>query len=242
MSVRAVVVDLDDTLYPQWDYLVGAARATAERAGSLGLDSDAFLDAYLNVLRKGSDGGGTIDRALTALGFDPADTTPLVGPLVAAFAEFRPARLECFPGARVALEALRRNLPVALYTDGRPEIQRSKLAALGLEAAFDLVLVTDEAVGRERRKPDPAGLQSIAASFGVTPADLLVIGDRVDKDIAVAQRTGASAIRVRTGEYAGIPTPAGVVEAASFAEAVAAVERKSGPSIAISPTGTDSGS
>jgi ribonucleotide monophosphatase NagD (HAD superfamily) len=50
---------------------------------------------------------------------------------------------------------------------------------------------------------------------------LLVIGDRVDKDIEVARRVGASAIRVRAGEFAAVPTGDGVPEVTSFAEAAA---------------------
>jgi len=223
VRARAVAVDLDDTLYPQWDYLAGAAAATAERANSLDLPSRAFLPAFLEILRAGSATGATIDRALAAVGLDAGAARPLVGQLVEAFVAYRPAKLACFPGATESLEALRRVVPVALYTDGRPDIQRAKLAALGLEAAFDLVLITDEALGRERRKPDPAGLRRIAETLGVPPDRTVVIGDRVDKDIAVARRLGAPAIRVRAGEYSGTPTPDGVPEVGSFAEAAALV-------------------
>jgi FMN phosphatase YigB (HAD superfamily) len=223
VKTRAVAVDLDDTLYPQWDYLAGAARATAERAKSLGLSEDAFLDAYLQILRAGSADGGTIDRTLAGLGLDTEAAALLVGPLVEAFAAFRPARLLCFPGVKQSLDALRRVVPVALYTDGRPEIQRAKVSALGLGAAFDFLLITDEALGRERRKPDPAGLECISKTFGVRPGQLVVIGDRVDKDVEVARRFGASAIRIRGGEFAGVPTPHGVPEVASFAEAFGVV-------------------
>ncbi|MBO0728314.1 MAG: HAD family hydrolase [Acidimicrobiaceae bacterium] len=221
--MRAVAVDLDDTLYPQWDYLAGAARATAERAGSLGLPTEDFLGSYLEILRAGSDTGGTIDRALAALGLDALAAQPLVAPLVEAFVAFRPDRLSCFPGARRSLESLRRSVPVVLYTDGRPDIQRAKICALGLDGIFDLVLITDEALGRDRRKPDSAGLEVIAQAFGAPPHEVLVIGDRVDKDIEVARRFGARAIRVRSGEFAAVPTPDGIPEVASFAEAVAAV-------------------
>lgn len=219
-----MAVDLDDTLYPQWDYLVGAAGATAERARSLGLPKEAFLDAHLAILRTGSANGRTVDRALAALGLETEAASSLVDPLVEAFVAFRPARLSCAPGARQSLEALRRVVPVALYTDGRPEIQRAKLSALGLDVAFDLVLITDEALGRGRRKPHPAGIEHIATAFGIAPDQLLVIGDRVDKDVEVARRCGASAIRVRAGEFAGVPTPDGVLEVASFAEAAAVVD------------------
>lgn len=229
-SGPAFAVDLDDTLFPQWEYLEGAAAATAARAGALGLDAGEFRLHFVEILRAGSAAGGTIDRTLSALGVPPEQARPHVPPLVEAFAGFRPARLTCYPGASAALEALRRLGPVALYTDGRADIQRAKLAALGLADSFDLVLVTDEAVGRDRRKPDPAGILRIAEAFCVPAAAFTVIGDRVDKDLAVAARVGASAIRVRGGEYADVPTPAGVLEVPSFADAVGSLSRAGWPS------------
>ena len=97
------------------------------------------------------------------------------------------------------------------------------MSALGVDDAFDLVLITDEAVGRDRRKPDPAGLECIARSFGVPPSEVLVIGDRVDKDVEVARRAGATAIRVRSGEFVAVPTPGEILEVGSFTAAVAAI-------------------
>jgi putative hydrolase of the HAD superfamily len=213
-------VDLDDTLYPQHEYLQGAITATAARAGTLGLPRKRFAEALAGVLAQGSDAGKTIDRALEELGLEPPRMADLVGPLVQAFASYRPIRLRCYGQARQALGVLRQMAPVALVTDGRPEIQRAKLSALGLEGAFDLVVLTDEAFGRERRKPDPASLLYVATKFAVTASELLVIGDRVDKDVELARRCGASVIRVRTGEYSEVPTPDGVAEVATFAAAV----------------------
>jgi putative hydrolase of the HAD superfamily len=224
MRPKAIVVDLDDTLYPQSQYLRGATAALAARAGALGLAPAEFAGAYAAVLSQGSDAGRTIDRAIERLGVEAARASALVPLLAGEFARFRPSGLCCYEGARDGLARMRTVVPVALLTDGGPEIQRSKLAALGLEHGFDLVVITDEACGRERRKPHPAGLWPISERFGIEPRDLLVIGDRVDKDVEAARRGGASAIRVRTGEHAGGPTPPCIPEAASFAEAARMVQ------------------
>ncbi|MGY1813021.1 HAD family hydrolase [Blastococcus sp. SYSU D00820] len=200
-----VVVDLDDTLYPQADYLASAAGAVGRAAADAGLDGPAVHAALLAELAAGSDAGGTIDRALLAVGV-PADALPLlVPPLVAAFTRHRPARLTPYPGAGEALTVLAARAPLGCLTDGNPVIQEAKLAATGLDRLLPVVLVTDTLGGRAARKPAPAGLLALAARMGVPAGRLLVIGDRPGKDVAVAAAVGARAIRVRQGEYATAP-------------------------------------
>jgi FMN phosphatase YigB (HAD superfamily) len=215
------VVDLDDTLYPQAEYLAGAVSAVAARTGELGLDAGAMNEALTAAMVAGSDKGGTIDRALTALGQGPDEVAALVPDLVEVFARFRPLRLSCYPGAMKALAELRDRLPVVCLTDGDPRIQQAKLAALGLTDGFTAVVITDSLGGKAMRKPNPAGMARAGQLIGLAPERLIVIGDRPAKDVAVAAASGARAIRVRQGEYAAAPDwPPPWASAADFPAAV----------------------
>jgi putative hydrolase of the HAD superfamily len=195
-----VVVDLDDTLYPQADYLASAAAAVGVAAGDAGLDGAAVHAALRCELAAGSDAGGTL-----AVGVPASELTGLVPPLVAAFTQHTPPRLAPYPGAEDALRALAAAAPLACLTDGDPAIQAAKVAATGLGPLLPVVVVTDTLGGRAVRKPHPAGLVAVAARLGLPPERLLVIGDRPGKDVAVAAAVGARAIRVRQGEYATAP-------------------------------------
>lgn len=220
-DVSAVVVDLDDTLYPQSAYLVGAASAVGAAASAAGLDGPAIEAALQRILAAGSDRGGTIDRALLACGIPAARASAVMPALVAGFTAHQPATLDLYPGAVEALAALRERYPVACLTDGTPTIQRAKLAATNLGNAFDAIIVTDELGGRRLRKPHPAGLQAAAKALGVPADQLVMIGDRPAKDVAAAHAVGARAIRVRTGEYAHAANhPAADAVVDSFATAV----------------------
>ncbi len=217
-----VVVDLDDTLYPQSAYLAGAAAAVGTAAGELGLDGDAVHAALAAVLAAGSDTGGTIDRALLAVGVPETALPALVPPLVAAFTGHTPDRLEPYPGAADALRALLAVVPVGCITDGNPVIQAAKLAATGLVPLLPAVVITDDLGGRAMRKPHPAGLLALAARMGLPADRLLVIGDRPGKDVAVAAAVGARAIRIRQGEYAAAADePAAWAVVDTFPEAAA---------------------
>jgi FMN phosphatase YigB (HAD superfamily) len=217
-----VVVDLDDTLYPQAEYLAGAAAAVGAAAGTRGLDGAAVHAALAAELAAGSDTGGTIDRALLAVGVPPSALGDLVPPLVAAFTGHAPARLAPYPGVRGALEQLAAAAPLACLTDGNPAIQAAKLAATGLGDLLPVVVVTDALGGRAARKPHPAGLLAVADRLGLPADRLLVIGDRPGKDVAVAAAVGARAVRVRQGEYAAAPDePRAAAVTGSFPEAAA---------------------
>lgn len=200
-----VVVDLDDTLYPQADYLASAAAAVGTAAADAGLDGPAVRAALQHELATGSDAGGTIDRALLAGGVPAAELPGCVPALVAAFTGHTPPQLAPYPGVGAALRALAAAVPLGCLTDGNPVIQAAKLAATGLQPLLPVVVVTDALGGRGVRKPRPAGLVAVAARLGVPPDRLLVIGDRPGKDVAVAAAVGARAIRVRQGEYATVP-------------------------------------
>jgi putative hydrolase of the HAD superfamily len=198
----AVVVDLDDTLYPQATHLAGAAAEVAAAAGAAGLDGARVHASLVRELAAGSDRGGTIDRALLAAGVPAGDLTALVPPLVAAFTAHAPASLPPYPGVTRALAALGAVVPVGCLTDGNPVIQQAKLTATGLRPLLAEVLVTDTLGGRPARKPAPGGLRVLAARLGVPAERVLVIGDRPGKDVAVAAAVGARAVRIRQGEYA----------------------------------------
>jgi len=214
--VRGVLVDLDDTLYPQSAFLDLAWRAVADRGAALGVDRDGLLRALRAVAAEGSGRGAIIDRALAQVGA-PARLVP---ELLPAFREVAPDRLEPYRGVVAALESLRGRVPVAVVTDGEVTGQRRKLAALGLTHLVDAVVLSD-AAGREHRKPDPRPFRDALALLGVEPQDAVMIGDRPDKDVAGAAAVGMRAVRVRTGEYAArADDPRTWRRAATFALAV----------------------
>ncbi len=219
--IRAILFDLDDTLYAQVDWLAGAWRAVADDAVELSphLDRDQLLERLRFEAAGGSDRGSIIDRALAAVGADPG-----MGPsLVATFRAHRSDALAPYAGAREALALAAEHGPVGLVTDGWPAIQRDKIRALGLEDSFDVIVASDE-LGREHRKPDPLPFQVALDALGVRARDAVFVGDRPAKDVAGAHAVGMRAARVRTGEYRAVPDdPAPWLDAEDVLAAVRAI-------------------
>jgi putative hydrolase of the HAD superfamily len=71
--------------------------------------------------------------------------------------------------------------------------QRSKLEAAGLRARFEVV-VTSGKVGCS--KPDPGIFRAALAAVGCEPADAVMAGDNVLRDVAGAQAAGLRGVWV----------------------------------------------
>ena len=199
--LRAVTLDLDDTLFAQSAWLDGAWRAVANAAGAFGINALALHEALVACAADGSDMGGVIDRALIAVGVDDADA--LLTSLVTVFIQWSPPILSLYPGVHDALVRLRSaGLRLVVVTDGNPIIQRGKIARLGLAMLVDEVVVSDEIGGTATRKPSPAGFLRALELAGVTADEAVHIGDRPGQDVAGAAAAGMRCIRVRTGEHA----------------------------------------
>jgi len=215
-SIGAVCFDLDDTLYPQASWLAGAWDAVAAAAARDGIDGSALREALGVCSAQGSDGGRIIDQALARVGAPEV----AVGPLVDAFRTYEPAHLDPYAGAAEALTRLAGRVPLGLISDGDPQIQRGKLAALGIEHVFSVVVWSDDH-GREHRKPDPLPFRIAVEALGLAAADVVYVGDRPAKDVAGAVAAGIAAIRVRTGEWASDPDdPRAVQSCANVVEAI----------------------
>jgi putative hydrolase of the HAD superfamily len=191
---RAVVLDLDDTLYPEAAYVRSGFRAVAARAQeTLGV-SAAEAEAELVALFEEGVRGDTFDRWLAArgLGGDVA-----VGDLVAAY-RGHPPDIQAFAAAEPLLRGLRAGgSAVGLLSDGDPAVQRAKLDALGLRGAFDAIVVTGE-LGEGAGKPSPRGYEEVLRRLGDAPPDEAVyVSDNPAKDFVGARRAGMRSIRVR---------------------------------------------
>lgn len=212
---RALIIDLDDTLYDERAYVLSGFRAVAaEVAGrQAGVDADALFAAMQAEL-DAHGRGRVFDRALAQAGL--ASDPDTVAGLVSAYRAHEPT-IALWPGVAETLADLRRDHRLAILTDGLPIMQRRKVAALGVEALVDEVLYSWE---HESPKPDPACYAEALRRLGAGPEETVVIGDNPGHDMAAARAIGARSIRVLAGRFADQPDgvfPADAV-AGSFPE------------------------
>jgi putative hydrolase of the HAD superfamily len=215
---RAVVFDLDDTLYPEAAYVRSGFRAVAEAAERrFGVPAAEAYDELERLFEAGVR-GDTFDRFLKARDIDAN-----VADLVAVYRAHKP-NLEPFPEVPELLERLRGDgYRLGILSDGEPEIQYGKLDALGLRHFFDATLVSGE-LDRDAWKPSPRGLTTLLERLGVQPAEAVYVSDNPAKDFKAARAAGMRSIRVRRpgGIYAHLepegPKFAPDIEADGLAE------------------------
>lgn len=90
-------------------------------------------------------------------------------------------------------------VPQGLVTNNEPSRVLADLARHGLDHCFVFSPPQDPPV----RKPNPAVFLNAAAALEVGPERCLVVGDRIDTDIAPAKQLGMTAVLFRTGRHAG---------------------------------------
>ncbi len=201
---RALVFDLDDTLYPERSYVMsGFSAVGAWVEKRLGVPAGQVA-SELRGLHEAGVRGDTFDRWLE----DRCLNGPgLLSQMIEAYRTHRPS-IRPFAAVPGLLSRLSGSFRLGLVTDGFRDVQRLKLEALGLERYFEAVVFSDD-LGREAWKPSPKPFEAVLAALGVPAPDAAYIADNPLKDFPGPRSLGMKAVRVRfdDGYHAGDRPP-----------------------------------
>ena len=195
---RAVVFDLDDTLYPEHEYVLSGFRAAAEWAERRGLDSaDASFAELQSMFRQGVR-GDTFNRWLASKGLP----TELASEMVEAYRVHTPGCLRPYPGVVNLLRQLHGTVRLGLVSDGYLAVQRAKFVALGLGGFFSAVVFSDE-LGREHWKPSRRPFERVMSVLDMPARDAVYVADNCAKDFVGARSAGLATVWARHsgGDY-----------------------------------------
>jgi len=93
-------------------------------------------------------------------------------------------------GAIPLVKELSMRLPVALITNGFPDVQYTKLETIGLKVVFTHIVLSEE-IGI--RKPDPRIFHHTANLLQIQPFECLYVGDSYRNDVVGAKSAGMQA-------------------------------------------------
>lgn len=203
---QAVVFDLDDTLYPERDYVLGGFRsAAAWMEEQVGLPREEGFAALSKLFTEGVR-GRIFDEWLQAADL-PLDWVPS---LVSIYRDHRP-ELRPFDGVVELLRSLKNRCSIGLVSDGHLAVQRRKFAALRLDEFFQAVVFSDE-WGADAWKPSEVPFREVLGRLGVASGAAVYVGDNPTKDFFGARAHGMATIwsRHSRGEYClrDCPSPA----------------------------------
>lgn len=135
---------------------------------------------------------GCRDAALA----DLASRMDMARALAWTFRQASTSMLRLYPGALELLARLRSvGLRVVLVSNAQSCYTRPELAMLGLEYAFDRIVISSE-IGV--RKPSPAIFRRAAQAEGVAPCRVLMVGNDERSDIMGAAGAGIDGVYMRT--------------------------------------------
>ncbi len=200
MAIKALIFDLDDTLYDCTGLLLEAARLRAAKAlveaGMPCTPGEAYrkqleLESRLgprgrlfeHIAETYNLGPRAVQRALEAYNSDQVDD------------------IEPFPETIPTLQALRaRHIRLFLVTDGVHSRQQVKIRILGLEPYFDEIIINDS----ERGSLLEECYEHLLRKHGLQPDEVLLVGDRIHVEIKAANTLGIITCRLLHGRYSAL--------------------------------------
>ena len=197
-AIKALTLDLDDTLWPVWPaikraeielhaWLAQHAAATARRFDvaalralreAIGVEHPQWCHDFTRLRRE------SLRRALTLAG----DNAALAEPAFEVFFAAR-NRVELFDDALPALQALALRWPIVALTNGNADLH-----SIGLSHYFTAtVSARDVGVG----KPDARIFHEACRRLGALPHEVLHVGDDWALDVVGAHGAGLRSAWVR---------------------------------------------
>ena len=209
MSDRWVLFDLDGTLL---DYAAaeGAAVTATLAEGGLPVTAEVLASyrrinaAHWAALERGETTSARlrVERWEEVLTLHGTDVAREPGVLAEHYLGALAAGCQLVAGAAEVVAAVAVTHRIAYITNGLADVQRPRLAATLLDAAAEVVIISDE-VGAA--KPDPAIFDAAFAAMGGPRRDeVTMVGDSLSADIAGAAAFGLPSVLVSHAD-AGAP-------------------------------------
>lgn len=187
-SIQAIIFDVDDTLYPERDYVFSGYRAVgAAFADRLDVNADE-LAARMRALFDTPDRRRVFNAIVADAGVAPADADALVQEMVATYRGHMP-EIALDPEARELLLDLHDRVALGAISDGYLDVQQRKVDALELAELLDEIVLTDT-WGREFWKPHARAFEEIAARLCVAHDRCVYVGDNLAKDFVAPNQLG----------------------------------------------------
>lgn len=188
---QSLIFDLDDTLFPEKDFVFSAYRAVAEKVWD---DHKIEIEADLKKLFNSGRRGDLFTKVLKGkhISFDESYILTLVDlyrkhtPLIHPYVDYH-----------TLPELRKKGFKLGLLTDGWKHVQQNKIDALKIAPYFDAILLSDTLGGPEFWKPSTAPYIKVCEKLGVSPDSAVYIGDNPVKDFSGARKLGMKTIRIR---------------------------------------------
>lgn len=180
--IRAIIYDLDDTLFPEEAFRVSGFRFVAKYLTKEGVpvSLEDLLLLYKEYPRS------CFDELVKKYSITQ---TPLE--LLSLYKEHIPT-ISPYPEVTQVLEELHTTYTLGVISDYDHETQQRKLTALGIELYFTHVIFTD-AIGT--KKPETLAFEKMKELMGCENGEIVYVGDNEEKDFIGARASGYHTVK-----------------------------------------------
>ena len=181
---KAIVFDLDDTLYSEKEYVKSGYSVVSQILPQIKNAESKLWKAF-------EEKKSAIDELLLSEGIY---SDKLKQKCLETY-RFHQPTIHLYDGVVEMLELLRkRGFLLGIITDGRSEGQQSKLKALNLAEFVDCIIITDELGGIEFRKPNEKAFCEMQKKLNIPFEKMAYVGDNTTKDFIAPQKLGMKSI------------------------------------------------
>jgi putative hydrolase of the HAD superfamily len=200
MTIKAMVFDMDDTLYEEKEYVKSGFKKLDEWIIQR-FEFTGFYETALDLFNSG-ERKFLFNKTLEKLNLEYDDT--LIKYMVDQYRSHEPD-IHLTEDAEWVFENLRNTVKIGLISDGYLVAQEKKVNALKLHEKFHAVILTDR-LGREHWKPSHIPYEQASLELKVTHDQCVYIGDNINKDFITAKKLGWTTIQIerQNGVYSGI--------------------------------------
>ena len=193
-QVKAIIFDLDDTLYDCSGTLVLKSKELAAKTISKAIKCSEAEALKLQLELEGRLGPkADIAREIASSYNLPEEFCAEVSK---AINDLNVEGTVLFPDTMNSINELKRlGYKLFLVTFGTREMQKKKIKVLGLEKAFDEIVITESPRGKEKC------FKEILVKYDLEPKQVLCVGDKIKDEIEVGKRLGMSTALMKHGRH-----------------------------------------
>ncbi|HDX9588386.1 TPA: HAD family hydrolase [Bacillus pseudomycoides] len=190
MLIKAIVFDMDDTLYREKDYIISGFKAVDHW-----LKNRYKKTGFYNVAIQLFDSGEkkfVFNKALQQLNINYDEK--LISDMLEQFRSHEPD-IQLLEEAEWVLHNLIHTIKIGLISDGYLIPQEKKVNALKLKEKFHSIVLTDR-FGKEHWKPSQIPYQQMSMELQIPHHQCVYIGDNSTKDFITAKKLGWTTVHI----------------------------------------------
>ena len=201
MKIKAVIFDLDDTLYDCSGSLIDASRRRAAKAlveAGLTCTEEEVYQLQKELSEKHGPYHLIFNEIVNKYNAD----SKLINIAYKAYNSSEVSEIKPFPYVISTFKELRENgYKLFLLTVGVHERQEKKINILGLKPYFDEIVISDQEIGL----PLEDCMRDLIERHTINFREAVMVGDRVREELRIAKSLGMTTIQMLHGRFKNEP-------------------------------------